>query len=188
MGRQMGIQISYGTHALKLGSWDDERAMLDHLATLEGGQVILGASAGYAIEFYTAIVLIDPGGPRISRFGIGIRSEGHGLVPQLLPRHGEDLLVFGFNQEVCGVSIRERGLRFAVNCASLVYALVVPDGGDLLLVLHELGALAVTLEGVRRWEYTADVLTHWRMENHRLRLEFMEGTPVELDVATGRVR
>lgn len=54
-----------------------------------------------------------------------------------------------------------------------------------LIVMHELGALALDLSGQRLWQVDGDVVTDFRVEQGELLVRFMDGPTLAVDLRTG---
>src|SRR5262245_14898779 len=115
----MSVNMSFATHSIEIASWQRSDEMVRELAHCNTGTLALGVDAEHAMDYHSVIVSIDIGSPGIRRFGVGICSEAHGLVPQLLLRPASELLVLGFNSQVVGIAPREGRIRFMVECEDL---------------------------------------------------------------------
>jgi hypothetical protein len=181
----MNVDVSFAAHTIRLQSWETKGQMTDALAHCEAGSLVLGHDSGHAVEFCSAFLHLNVGSPGVHRFGVGLCSERHGLAPQLLLRPSSELVLFGFNSEVVGVSARERRMCFRVGLECLFHTLVALDQRPIILVIHEIGAAAISEDGRELWRHSKDLVTAWAIEANTLRLDFMDSPTVRIDVLTG---
>ena len=176
------MQINFHLYTASIDTWQDERDMLTHLATCELGQVILGQTAEQKLEFYTCTFAeLRPK----RRFGIGIYSEGHGLKPGLFLHPELAQCYFGFNSQIIAVDIQQRRIVWDRKLDSLFYAFLYVASECIVLAVHEIGVVALRLEGEMLWSYSRDVVTDIQIGNGRVRLEFMDVMPISLDLLSG---
>ena len=136
------MQLAFQEHSISLQSWPDKNEMIESLATCEAGRLLLGENDEQEIEFYSAIVHL--GGDRTHQFGIGICSQGHGLIPCFLPQPEISTLVFGFNSKIIGVHIPSGTIEFTLDLDSLFYSFLELHSQKMILVKHEIGVVALT--------------------------------------------
>lgn len=178
------MQINFHLYTASIHTWQEERDMLAHLATCELGQVILGQTAEQKLEFYTCTFAEFR--PK-RRFGVGICSEGHGLKPGLFPHPERERCYFGFNSQIIAVDIQERRVVWGRNLDSLFYTFLYVASERIVLGLHEIGVVALSLDGEMLWSYSRDVVTDVQISAERVRLEFMDAAPTSLELLRGEV-
>jgi hypothetical protein len=189
------MNLSFAESVVELRSWGSKSEMLDYLARCDGGSLLLGEDAEREEEFYSATVHLnratapagggEPGG---KRFGVGVCSEGGGVSPHLLLLPEKQLLVFGLNAEVAGVSVAGRRLLFRTTFDHLPFrSFVHARRRGLILAFHEIGVVALTEEGEEVWRYDKDVITECVVDGDRLTMSFMDSPPVSLNLASGSV-
>lgn len=178
------MHITFGEHLIEFNRWESQKQMTRYLLDCPAGSLILGEGTEVPREFYVVTLHLGPEG---DRFGIGICSEGHGLVPQMLPLVEEGILIFGFNREVVAFSVRDKKVRFRMQTPVLFHRFIFLSEHGMILVFDEIGVMALTPDGRCLWHYEQDLLTNHRLVGNRLILEFMDSPGVSLDLLTGSV-
>lgn len=177
------MRISFREHILELQSWPDKHEMQSALAACNAGSLLLGESSEQEREFYSVTVFLGYAGLRT--LGVGICSEGHGITPGLLLQPTRSTLVFGFNSQVAGVNIADENIAFTVTLDSLFYHFLPLPEQDKFLVVHEIGAVALSSVGRILWKFNQDIVTDAVIRENRLYLDFMDSPSVCLDLGDG---
>lgn len=177
------MQVTFGNNTITLQVWETKSEMLSYLSKCEAGSLLLGEDADQEMHFYSATVRLGQAG--VNCFGIGICSEGHGLTPHLLLQPDAEVMVFGFNQEVVGINVKERKINFKIPLVSLFYNFLTLNQRQLILVIHEIGVVAITEEGKEIWRYDKDIINDWVIEDDKLHLKFMDAPPVSIEISSG---
>ena len=178
--------VSFASHTVSLQSWPTKPQMLESLSTCDAGTLVLGQDAEQQRAFYSAIVHLGWEGFRT--FGIGICSEGHGLVPTILLQSNQERVIIGLNSEVIGIDLPQGNLRFRLLLDSLFMRLLELPRHKLLLIQHEIGIVALAETGEVPWKFSRDIITRLRLSESELLLEFMDSTPARLDLYSGSER
>ena len=179
--------ISAGEHTIKLDAWQTKRELACSLSSCDVGSILLGDDTDEARQFYSVVVYLKWPTTSGASFGVGICSEGHGLTPHLLVGSNTDLLIFGFNSEVIGISIEEKRPRFRIDLDYLFNSFIHLKKEQTILALHEIGVVALTEDGHERWRYSKDVIGGLTIEKTTLILNFVDSPPVSLDLTSGQV-
>ena len=177
------MQVTFGNNTLTLQVWETKNEMLSYQSKCEAGSLILGEHADQDIHFHSATVSLGWAG--VSRFGVGICSEGHGLIPNLLLQPDAEVMVFGFNQEAVGINAKDGKINFKIPLDSLFYNFLTLNQRQLILVIHEIGVIAITEEGKEIWRYNKDIITDWVIEDDKLHLKFMDAPPISIETSSG---
>ena len=179
--------ISAEEHTIKFNTWKTERELAHALASCDAGSIVLGDDVEDAREFYSATAYLKWPKTNEGHFGVGICSESHGLMPHLLMRSNTNLLVFGLNSEAVGISLVERRQCFRMGLDALFHSFIQLKEQKLILVLHEIGVVAITEDGSELWRYSKDVIVDFTVEQSVISLNFMDSPPVSLELASGHV-
>jgi hypothetical protein len=137
-----------------------------------------------AVEFYTVTLYL---GARGDRFGIGICAEGHGLIPQMLLLVEEEKLVFGFSFEIAVFSLANRSIEFRAELPAAFCSFVHLPSKSLILVIHEIGVMALSHSNQCLWQYEQDIITDYQLINNKIIISFMDSPTVAIDLRTGAV-
>jgi len=177
------MRIVFGQHNLHFKGWSSEEEMIHYLSSCKAGYVILGQDAKQYREFFSTTLFLGFSGT--SSFGIGVLSEGHGLVPHvlLLPKKKE--LLFGLNSQAASLRVEEGSVGFRIQLDSLFRSFLHLDESETILVFHEIGVIAIDENGNEKWTYAKDILEDGFLSKGCLRLKFVDGLSVRLSLATG---
>ena len=175
--------MTFAEQTMKIDSWETEREMVYALDHCDAGRILLGGDAEEPRKFCSVIAFLDWPKTSTSRFGIGVRSEDHGVDPQVVVQADTDLLVFGFNNEVVG--IKDRCVSFKITLCSSFSSFLALNDKNMLLAFHEIGVVALSRDGRELWRYDQDVVVDWNIRGHSLFLTFMDATPVALNLEKG---
>lgn len=184
--------IAIQENALEIQKWNDKSALSKFVSCLDGGGLILGDDAAQEDEFYSAVVHYNyagqikdkPSEDSVGSWGIGIISEGHGLKPQLVVlKNG--ILVIGLNHQVIGISVDKRSQLFKQSFDSLFHAFLYLSSIGMLLVINEIGVIALDENGNKLWGFERDVITACSVRDSQINLGFMDSESVSLDLLTG---
>ena len=178
--------VSFAQHTIELKSWETSQGMIEFLQGCDAGSpLFLGEDSAQENSFYSAVVNLDWNRASVQRFGIGIYSGDHGLKPHLLLQPDGQTLVLGFNNEAVGVSINDKRELFRISLDSLFRSFVLLSQKKIILVFHEIGVVAIAIEGQELWRYDKDIITECRIEGESLQLKFMDSPSVNLNIPTG---
>jgi hypothetical protein len=168
------MRVSFLDHIIELHSWQKKTEMMVFLKSCNSGSVLLGEEAE-ASEFYSAMIRLSLSG--LQSFGVGICSEGHGLIPHLLPVTDGEMLLFGYNQEVSAVCLKNKVVLWTIKLDSLFSSFLHLREKEMILVFHEIGVFAIRESGQVLWRYEDDIIVDVRVDHDSLHLEFMDSAP-----------
>ncbi|GIV96378.1 MAG: hypothetical protein KatS3mg057_1035 [Herpetosiphonaceae bacterium] len=177
------MHISFINYSIELQSWEDKQSMMLFLTTCENGHLLFEEE--YQQQFHSVTVFLDHS--RSNRLGIGVCAEKHGLVPQLLLQPEHSRLVLGFNSVIVGIRVPVGELDFRLNLDSLFYSFWPLYDKNILLVIHEIGVLALSPSGQILWSFSRDVITKVDVIEDRIQLEFIDSPSINLNVVNGSV-
>ena len=190
------MNFSFAEHIVEIQSWTTKTEMLNFLAQCDAGRLVLGKDVEQEVAFYSATVHLDYSAlansnwnaARGDRFGVGLCSEGQGLRPHLLLLPEKQVLVFGFNAEVVGISVRDQEILFRIAFDYLPFrSFIHLWQQETILAFHEIGVVALTEEGKELWRYDKDVITGCTVDIRNLHLKFMDSPSVSINIASGSV-
>lgn len=169
---------------LDLRTWARREELEEYLRGLQGSSVLLGRDAQVGAAFYS-VTLRWSGGNDVA---YGVISEGHGLVPCALMEDPGIGLVIGLNQEVVGVEATKAQVRFRHELDALFWTFLLTPSPEVIVVIFEIGAMAIAPDGQELWRYSKDLVTDYAIVDNEVRLAFLDETPVSLDLASGAIR
>lgn len=79
-------------------------------------------------------------------------------------------ICIGFNKEVHIINSENFTKHYKVMLDSLFYEFMPLERKDRLIVLHELGLTCISLNGVKLWEHSTDVINEYKIENDSIEL------------------
>jgi hypothetical protein len=179
------MRVAFGHHTLELKHWPSQDEMIANVTSRASGHVLLGENARQYRDFFSLDVRLGFSGT--SEFGIGVYSEGHGLSPHLLLLPEKEELLFGLNNEIACVSVREKALVYHMSLDSLFRSFVHLKQERRVLVFHEIGLTVIDEAGNHQWSYAKDILTDCVFTKTGLELRFLDEPSVTLEPATGTV-
>jgi hypothetical protein len=187
--------VSFAEHIVEFHLWASKDDLLNHVKKCDGGMLILGTDAAQEAAFYSAVVHFNYAARCQSKllktlprsWGIALISEGHGLKPHTLILDNKTL-VFGLNQKVVGIIADARQILFHLSFDSLFRAFIHLEEFKILLVLNEIGVIAITEAGSELWRYEKDIMTDCLIEERVLLIEFMDSPSVRLNLLDGSLR
>jgi hypothetical protein len=180
------MRVVCGTRSFEVLRLSTDRE-LKALAGESTAAVMLGKECAHPREFFAVRWPDRWGSPRHET--IGIRSEGNGLVPEiLLLGPAEDRALVGYNERVAVLRLGQLQAIAEVELLGLFHGFIpVPHAGR-VLVVHETGVLALdatTLEAA--WEHSRDVVTDVSVRDRDLTVSFLDEGALTVDLRDGRV-
>ena len=178
------MHVSFGASQIEIRTWGSRAELLSHLSQLGPSYALLGQDSEVEKVFCSATVYLP--GPGDRRIGYGVVAEGHGLVPQLLLQDPQVGLMVGFNREVVGLDAEVSRIRFRHRLDALFWTFLATRTPDVIVAVHEIGAVALSADGAELWRCSKDLVTDYAIVGDELRLTFADDPPVRLALATGR--
>jgi hypothetical protein len=180
------MYLSFKDHTLELQNWESELDMMNFLKGCDAGNLVLGMDAETKAKFYSVVVNLEWARESAHHFGIGICSEGHGLVPHMLLQPLIGTLVFGFNSEVAGFNIYEKKVHFKIKLDTLFSSFISFEKWKIILIIHETGVVSINENGQVLWKYDSDVITDCVIVDENIHLKFMDAKSIALSVLNGK--
>lgn len=175
--------VTFGENIVENQSWGTKSELMRCLEKCNLGSILLGEYADSEQNFYSALVHFQWLG--IHYFGIGICSEDNGLSPHMLLLPESDIILLGFNREVSAIDVKKRGIAFRIELYYLFSCFWQIKEHGLILCFHEIGVVAIGVDGRERWRYSQDIIEDAVVAGDKLQIEFMDKSSVCLDILSG---
>lgn len=179
------MNINFGDNFIALSKFQTKNELLVILNKCNSGNILLGKEARQEIAFYALKIFF--GSQSKNTFGIGIISEGHGLTPQVLILASKQQIFFGFNQEVVLIDCDNKKIIYEYALNSLFYKFIYLPNLELILILHEIGLVALRENGSKIWEFDKDIVEDYEIINDKINLKFMDSDSIQLSLITGKI-
>ena len=178
------MRVVCGTRSFEVLKCATDRE-LEVLASEVAGAIMLGKECAHPREFFAVRWPERWGSPRHET--VGIRSEGNGLVPEiLLIGPSEERALVGYNDRVAILSMREFRVIASIELLGLFQGFIHAPRTGRVLVVHETGVLALDATTLGRvWEHSRDVVTNVTVGDRELTVTFMDEGAVTVDLADG---
>lgn len=177
--------ITFTENVVEIQEWSTKKELTHCLNQCELGSILLDKDADTEQKFYSALVRSQTSG--LHYFGIGICSEWYGLKPNLLMQPELNVILFGYNQEVVGVNVKNREIAFRIKLNSLFYYFLPLKNQGIVLIVQEVDVTAITESGKELWKYGKDIITQTAIEGEKLYLNFMDESPACLNILNGEL-
>ena len=177
------MKLDFGEHSLEITGWASQSIWRSELHQHEDGHLVLGQDTDHPEDFWIINLTKSLQGKK--RFGIGIVSEGHGLVPHFCIWF-DRIVVLGFNREIIGIDANDHREKFRIDLPSLFVRFIPLAQRNTIHVLHEIGWLAIDGQGRGLWEYSKDIVVGWEINDEVIRIDFMDSPSISLNASTGR--
>lgn len=149
--------LAFGPHLISTQSLSSKTELLKSLAQ-SPNSILLGEDNAED-EFYLTTIHFPC--EENQHFSIGIYAENHGIKPTLLLLPNQDLILFGYHQEITGINVKNRHLAFQIKLDSLFFYFWHLSTQEIVLIIQELGVLAITESGKELGRYqTKDIITN----------------------------
>lgn len=180
--------VSFLESNIELRTWESKEDLTRYLGEYKGGSLLIKEPSEHERKFYSATLRPDYLGKKGEAFGIGVCSEGHGPLPQLLPLPEKRLLLFGVDNDLVSfdTDMRHVAFRLRLDISCIFRSFVQLKRHAVILVFHELGVTALSEDCQKLWDYSKDVLVDAELDGRQLKLQFMDAEPVALDIRNGR--
>lgn len=174
------MRLSFERHNIELKSWENKSEMLQFLENCDLGRVLLGQDAEQDKEFYSVLVRFNFSG--LHCLGIGICSEGQGIIPHLLLLPKDNLLLFGFNRQVCAINLKTKNIEFQIKLDSLFSSFWEMQDIETILLFHEIGVIAINNKGKILWHSERDIIVDAIREGNDLQIYFIDQSSIRLNL------
>ena len=175
--------VTFNDKYFELTSCDSKRDLIEILNQCSEGNLLLGENDEQEENFFAIQV---HSGKEDKKFGIGVVSEGYGLIPSILAIPTNSSLFIGFNSEFVIIDCGSKSIRYSTKLGSLFFQFIHFPQHKIVMVLHELGLLAISEEGKEIWEYDAhDIIQDYQIEGNLINLELMDNPSARISILNG---
>jgi len=148
--------------------------------------IALNTSAGYSGEKSYSLLLSTRGQQKaLKKFIFYV--QNHGINPEVYGYidGSISLLLVGFDDKLCAVDLLTSEVAFCRTLDSLFHATLGTNRQQQIIVLHEIGLCAVSLQGDMVWNYSKDVVINLDRLDDLVHLEFMDASKATVRLANG---
>jgi hypothetical protein len=179
------MRVSLSSSVIDVRAWKTHKEMMQFLEGCER-HLVLGNQekdkGAISLAYSPGLLSKDQ-----MRLCVGVFAADTGFEPQTIVLEKAGLLVIGFERDLVAIDIAWARVRFQIPFDTYFREMMYLEAGS-ILAFEEIGVSAISLKGEKMWTYTKDVLTNMTLENHHLRLEFMDAPPVVVNIESGAVR
>jgi hypothetical protein len=133
--------------------------------------------------FFSLTLQSEPDGQEL--WTVGIRTEDHGITPEAVALPQMQQLLIGADSEIHFLSWATKTLIRTVPLGFLFRSFIIDRERSLVLVVHETGVAAFSMDGRQRWKLMRDVVETVRVQGDRLEISFMEVGPISVAIDSG---
>lgn len=146
---------------------DNKSELKEKMRKSKTPNLIVGEDSQIENSFYIFKGEINNGTSDI--FEIGVISEGHGLQPEC-KLIDESYVLLGMNKEIHIVDIKDFSRHYKFVFDSLFYEFVSCKLKDRIIALYELGVICVSLDGVKLWNHSTEIICDYKVMNNTIEL------------------
>jgi len=163
---------------LSFQEWESRSSLSAHFEKSKHSILMLGEKCEAPRRFYS--LLIDHSDP----FEIGILSSDLGSKPAAFASTEEHVLFIGHDQSIAVLDLAHKIIINQIPLDGVFFAFVADQRNT--IVIHELGAVSLNIQGGVRWAVSADIVKRFYLERERLVFHFHDSEKVrEIDLKTG---
>ena len=177
------MRIGLENISIAVRSWPS-REDFDRFMKRAANALDLDVQIEYEKAFFSLTLQSEPDGQEL--WTVGIRSEDHGITPEAIALPQTQQLLIGSDSEIHFLSWATKMLTRTVPLGSLFRSFIVDQQRSLILVAHETGLAAFSMDGSQRWKLTRDVVETVRVQGDRLEISFMDEAPISVEIDSGR--
>lgn len=157
-----------------LQSWDSKSLLLSHLAECPAS-IVVGWDVEAPRGYYSCSL---KGAPYPVQLGIIVNQQ---KAPSLLLLLSARCVLVGHDQSISIIDLESGSLLETILLEGIFFEFLRIEEMELILVLHELGCMALSEQGEVLWQRAArDVLEGWRVVGDRLELTIMDDDTPEI--------
>lgn len=166
--------------SVSLESWETKSLLLNHISQ-NSPSVVVGTATEAPRAYYSCSV---EGANGLLLIGVVVNQS---KVPSVLCLPTSQRVVIGYDQSFALVDCRSATLLGTTLLDGVFFEFCQDRERGLVLVLHELGVVAISELGEELWRYTTcDILEDWKLVDSRIVLTVMDtNVSVELRLENG---
>lgn len=177
------MRIGLDSVSIIVRLWPSEQDCA-HFLQRFGGALNLEVQVQQKKAFYSLTLQSEPDGDEL--WTVGCSTEDHGILPEVIALNAAHTLVIGADNDVHFLSWTDKALMKRVRLGFLFRSFIVDHVRSLILVVHEAGLTALSMDGSERWKLVRDVVETVRVTGDRLEISFMDEAPIRVEINTGR--
>ena len=178
------MRIGIENISITVRSWQSEGDFERFLETAEDAVQLADPQIEHGEAFFSLAIQSEPEGRVL--WTVGVRAESHGILPEAIVVQDTQQLVVAADRTVHFLSLATKTLQRSIGLNFLFHSFILDRARSLVLVLHEAGLAAFSLDGVERWNLVRDLVDTVRLEGDRLQISFMDKAPVRIAIDSGR--
>ncbi len=180
------MSIVFGDISIEVKEWSNRADLETHLSESQGKVILLGSKTEHPRVYHS--YSLSPRWSRAKELRIGVVSEGHGLVPQVLVSRDMTGVLVGFDCELVCIDLARGDQRYRVAADGLIYACTEAEDTSRVLVVHEFGVMCISPGGDVLWSHhTDDLIEDFEIVDEELRITQIDGPPKTVDLASGKI-
>ncbi|MFB0832468.1 hypothetical protein ACEU2D_23070 [Brevibacillus laterosporus] len=181
------MYVNFGKDYMSISQFVDRSELQSYLSHCdESVKTVLGNNCEQPKEFF-AVTIYQ--GNESKRFGIGIISESFGNQPHILIMPNKHFLIVGYNRDVAIFNFLDKSFSKTISLGSVFFKFIQLHEPEynLILILHELGLLAITDQGKEVWKYDCDIIENYHITNGFISLSTMDEQTVKIGLLDGKI-
>ncbi len=165
-----------------LTEWESEAALCDRLRSSQSVSVLIGRKAEAPQKFYSLKAL------RVgSTLEVGVLSSGLGVPPTGVILNDDSKLLVGHDFWLTCVDTVSAAIIFEKRFGGVIYE-VLTYRQDSIIVIHELGAVRLNVEGAEKWTVETEIIEKSCINGDKLVLKELDvERELIVDVESGRL-
>jgi len=166
--------------SVRLRSWESQNLLFQHLMCM-ASSLVIGGDIESPQAFYSCSV--ERKGEMIE-IGIIVNQPG---PPSVCHLQSSERVFIGHDQSLTIVDVGSCKVLEDILLEGMFFEFLTDDVFRQILVIHELGIVAVSSSGSIQWGYsTPDILEGWQLMNDRISLTVIDRLkPIILDLSSG---
>lgn len=177
------MRVGMDSVSLVVRSWPSERECARFLERFEQA-LNLEVQVQQKKLFYSLTLQSEPSGDEV--WTVGCSTEDHGILPEVIALSAAHMLVIGADNDVHFLSWIDKALVKRVRIGFLFRSFIVDHVRSLILVVHEAGVTALSMDGTERWKLVRDVVGTVQVVDDLLAISFMDEAPIRVEINSGR--
>jgi hypothetical protein len=164
-------------------AWESRSALQAHLDASDRPTLLLGQKAEAPSAYYSFLATSSHG-----RGDVGLISSGLGSGPAAVFLDQGRRMLVGHDTWLTWVGMEPLTIVSSRRLGGVFYEFLPMERDDEIIILHELGALRVDVNGGVKWTVRTEIVQDWSTEaNGNLILSVMDGPPLVVSLSTGAV-
>lgn len=121
-------------------------------------------------------------------FIIGLKYDNHGLEPNLLLIKNNNSVILTFEDEVVGIGLKNKDIKFRKTMNSIVYDMTVYWSCNLIAIIHEFGIFVLNENGETIWKMgTPDIVIDFKFNSDSVWIKCDDNYEIAFNIENGEV-